>query len=331
MDGKIEQMVYGGVIFLSILAVVYLVNSSGILATNFITLTDLDSWLGFLFKTENLLLILIFPIPFAIISLLSHFKEKREVYIISFGGAIPALLISLAIFGFGTEKILLKVLFIVAIFAIIQLCFIKKDELKSYVTFRTASESSKTAFLIIGVGIFLTAAMIGIANNEANTEMFGEKVMELSFNQQSGGQELTTLLADSFLKSQQQTVDAIILSPQYQKLTTKTDPDVQEFVVMMNGVQEDVHSPLTRQKVIDEMKKAQGSGAAGQPLTFDFLRRQSPMIGLIADYYWLLNALSLATLFTFVANLLLSNIAGAYAATLRKFMESFTGETKIAQ
>ena len=322
MDKKIKLGISGATVFLSLLASAFFLKSSGLITTNFVNLTTLDSWLAFLLTPNIILLAVIFPVPLAIISALTHFEEKTGVYMVSFGGAIPAAVISLVLFGISFEKIVLSVFFLAGLLVLIESSFIKKSELKRYITFRTAAQSSKTAILIIAIGGFIAAGSIGFANNAGNVKVLGEKLIEFSFNQQSGTQELSEVLATSLINSQKQTVDAIMHTPQFQKLATKADPDVQAFVATMNATRENTGSPQMRGKVIEQIQNAQRQGSSGQPITFDFLRRQSPMIATIADYYWLINAFSLFTLLMFASNIVLSNLAGLYAAAGRRVIEA---------
>ncbi len=321
MDKRIEYAVYGAVIFASFFAGAFLLKSSGIATANFINLADLQPLLAFAFSANSIMLLFIFPLPIAIISMLTHTNGKMEVYLIALGGAIAATILSLVVFGVSFEKIIIGIFFLMSIFVLIELSFIKKDELKKYITFRSASESSKTAFLLLGAGLIIAGASISLANNEQNAKLLGDKIMEVAFNQTTGTDELTIALADSIIKTQKQTVDGIIVGESFQKLTQKNDPDVLAFVAGMNVLSGSINSPQTRALVIARMKKAQSEKLAEQPINFEFLRKQSPIIGMIADNYWLINASSLATLFFFVSNILICNLAGLYAAVMRKFLE----------
>ena len=98
MDKKIKLGISGATVFLSLLASAFFLKSSGLITTNFVNLTTLDSWLAFLLTPNIILLAVIFPVPLAIISALTHFEEKTGVYMVSFGGAIPAAVISLVLF-----------------------------------------------------------------------------------------------------------------------------------------------------------------------------------------------------------------------------------------
>src|SRR3989338_4743416 len=322
MDEKAELGIYTVIVFFTLLASAFLLKASGIITINLITFSDLDSWLALLFSTNLVLLALVFPIPLAIISALTHFKEKMEVFAVALIGAIPAATISLAVFGISFEKILLAIFLLAGLVVLIEVSFMKKKELKTLVTFRTAAHSAKSAGIIMAIGLLFAAGSIAYANNDANVKIFGEKVMELTFNQKQGTQDLTGALADSLIANQKQTVGAIMQSDQFTRLTEKTDPDVQAFVLSMIGLRDQINSPQTRQKVIDEMRKQQASGSGSQPITFEFLRRQSPMIGLMADYLWLINTFGILSLAMFVLNLFISNLAGAYAALIRRAIEA---------
>ncbi len=324
MDKEVPKILYGTAIFLLVLVSAVLLRVSGIVGKNFLAITSPESLAAFFISAPLVFLAAALPLCYGLVSMLTHSKGKASVYGIALGGAVPAAVIALIISGFTFEKILLAVFFLISLAVVIETSYLKKDELKKYVTFRTASASAKGALLVVAAGLFISSASIGLAQNDQNVKLFGEKVIELAFSQKSGSSELASALADSLLKSQQLTLASIISSGQYKQVAAKTDADSQAFAAYMNAYGQALQSPDTKQKLVQELKRA--SSSQGTPITFKLLRSQSPAIGFIADYYWLINAAGLTTMFVFFANLLLSNLAGLYAALIRKVLEAVEAE-----
>src|SRR3989344_6563577 len=191
MDENTRKFAYGAIVFVLVLICAILFKFSGFASANLLNITDLDSFIAFLVSAPLLFLAALLPLFFAVISLLLASKNRAFIYTAALGGAVSAIFISLLIFGFSFEKIILAIFFLCSLVAFIEAGTVRMAEFKSYPTFRTASSSSRTAFLIIGIGLFIASASLGLASNEENAAIFGEKVISLSFNQQSGGAELT--------------------------------------------------------------------------------------------------------------------------------------------
>ncbi len=321
MEKLHEQLVFCATIFISVLASSLLFASSGFLRIDVLALSSLDAILKTFLTAQFILLAAIFPIPFALLSALSHSKEKLEVYKIGFAGMFPALLISMLLSGFGFHELVLSFFMLAGIPVLLELTYLKKGELKRLVTFRTASGASQKAFLVLSFGLFISLAVVNLEHNDEKVIALGEKVMELAFSDDSDlGNAASDVAAGLLIDSQKKALGQITGAPQFEKLKSKQDPDVQGFVLSMQQTQARLEDPQVREELVREIKEKQQASAP--PISFALLREQSPIINAMANYYWLISAFTLAAFFSFFANIIGANIAGAYAALIRKVLES---------
>lgn len=281
--------------------------------------------LGKAFSLRFTLFALILPLTFALISLLPFYFGRLESHAMAFASSLLALIALIALFGFSGGGILLALFFGIGIIAAIEFTRMRKDELKRFVTLRAVISSTKMALFIVSIGVLLTSAMSAYRDNDANTKKIGDDLIAVAFKPNIGQSGLTDKIADVMLQSQKQGLSVILSTPQFQKLREKTDLDVQAFVLTMDVAGAALESPEVKQKLADEFNKQaegmQGLASVKQLLTIDVLRKQSPILDMLFRYYWVLLAFGMWTTFLMFANLLVANLAGIYAAVMRKIIE----------
>lgn len=271
------------------------------------------------FSFPVIALAIVFPFTFAIISVLSHLKDKMFTYKATIAGSVVALLLSLILFGFGAEKLVLALFYFISLLAVVELSYVKKEEVKTLITYRTASFASQKAFLVIALGLLVSSAIVLKETNEQRVEAIGNEFFDAVLKNTSATSGLEGITADVLISQQKQALATITFTPQFQRLAIKPDTDVQAFVFMMNGMQQNIDNPGYREKIVEEVKKV--SGQATKSLSFSSLRESIPLFDAGAKYYWALGAVTITTTFIFIANLLAANLAGLYAAGLRKIIE----------
>ncbi len=280
--------------------------------------------LGKVFTIRFTLFALLLPLTLALISLLPFYYGRAYTYSVSLGASFLALLPIIVLLGFSKLGIVLAIFFGIGVVAILELTYLKKGEFKKLVTFRSVASSCKTGLLVISIGVLLTSGYAEHRDNEKSTKKIGDELISLAFRQDVGQSGLTDNIADLTLQAQKQSLALVSSTPQFEKLREKTDPDVQLYVITVDKTREALDSPELRQKTIDELNK-RADGMAGvlagkQLLTIDVLRKQSPMLDLIFTYYWLFAAIGTWTTFLMFANIVLVNLAGIYAAAIRKII-----------
>lgn len=293
---------------------------TGLQHYDLLNLASIDGIIRFVLSFPIILFALILPLPYAIVSVLVFFEtNKIEVYKIGLIGTFTGLLISIIIFGFSLDSIVVSFFYLLSMVTLIETANFKKDELKQLVTFRTASAASHKAFFLIAVSLLLISASDGIQNQEKYVDELGEMVMDMAFTNVGGSNDPAELAADLLIKNQKETIDTITRLPEFTVLREKEDTDVKTFVASMDSLAENIDSPETRRATIEAIKERQGT--IQNILTFDFVRSQSPLVDAVADYYWLITAFSIFFFFIFYVNLIAINIAGFYAAVIRKLIE----------
>ncbi|VVC00668.1 Uncharacterised protein [uncultured archaeon] len=319
MDTRIIAAAFALMIALSIAAWGFFLYQSGITGINTLTTKGVSEMLSKATSLGFILFALGLSFTVGIIALLPHFYGRQKAYIVSFGGAFAGLAALIAMFGFAATGFITAIFFGIGIVAMLESVYLKKGELKRFVTFRTTASAAKALFILLAIGFFISTALVERADNEKNVKEFGDSVMELAIKPNAGGSGLTDRLAETLLASQKQAIAMISSSQQFQNLRGKQDPDVQAFVLSMDAIQQGMDSPEAKKKVADELAKR--ADESQQVITFDLIRQQSPALDLIAKYYWLVIAGSMAMLFMFLSNILLSNLAGFFAAAMRKIIE----------
>ncbi|HLC79547.1 MAG TPA: hypothetical protein VJG83_03900 [archaeon] len=327
MEKNLQTVLFASIIFVLLLASALLASGSGIFSMDLLSAGEnFPQGILSLINTELILLGILFPLLLGFISALTHSLDRKTIYICTLGGCLPAILISFLLFGLGLVEILFAIFVLVAIVLVVEISFVKSKELKTLVTFRTASSAGKTAFLALAIALFISSAAIGLENNEKNVKELGDKIIDLAVGGGSTNSSLAAASADLLINSQKQAVGSIAKSPQFEKLRSKQDPDVQTFVVAIDSMQAQLDSPHAREQVISEIEKK--APQAKSSINFEFLRKTSPMIDAIATYYWLISAFAITSAFLFFSNLIGSNLAGFFAAVIRKVLEFMHSEAQ---
>ncbi len=283
--------------------------------------------LGKVFSVRFSLFAIIFPATLALIAILPFYYARAKAYAISFCSCALALLALIVLFGFSKLGIINATFFGLGIVAMLEMCRLKKEEFKKFITFRSVASSCRIGLLIVSIGVLLTSAITAYKENDANTKQIGDDLIGVALRQDGRQSALTDKIADIVVQSQKQSITLISSTPQFEKLREKTDPDVQLYVATVDKTKEGINSPEMKQKILDELNKqveTAGGGAGAQLVTADVLRKQSPIMDLIFRYYWALAAFGIWSTFLAFANILVANLAGAYAAAIR----AAAGQTK---
>tara|TARA_Y100000310_G_scaffold345828_1_gene470717 strand:- start:8291 stop:9301 length:1011 start_codon:yes stop_codon:yes gene_type:complete len=315
MDETQETILLGIIFGFTIVAVAFLSFFSGLDELNFVNPFLFEDILNLVSSIGFIAFVLVLPLPYAVLIVLSMHKEKKEVYGITGIGILLAIISWILLFGINANEILLGVFFIISLRILIEVALIKKDELHRFVTYRTAAEAAKTAFFIFAIGIFISSAMIEQNNQEQKIQEFGNAIMDIAF-EQSGNETTNELLADLILNTQKKTITSIMQTPQYQDIEDKTDNDVISFVLLMEALETKVNAESTKQEILDQLDENQQNNQ--QILTFETLRQQSPLINTVAENLWLIVSSSIALMFIFFSNLIFANLTGVYTSILNK-------------
>lgn len=320
IDKKYAPIGVAALIAISIILWTSFLGASAVSGVNVLTTKGFAEMLEKASSVNFILFALLLPLTISLVSLLAFYFDRVKAYATAFGAELLGLVVLVALNGFDVAGIVTAFFFGAGTVALLEFSYLKKEEYKKLVTFRTTSSAAKVFFVLLAVGVFLGTAALAYGENEKNVKEFGDTVMELAFRPIGGGEGLSEKLADVLIQSQSQALQQITATPQFQKLRGKEDVDVQTFVLLIDKTQENVNSPLARARIVEELNKQMQS--ATEVLNFDVLRKQSPMLESIAQNYWLILAFTFTSFFTLIANLILANLAGIYAAVMRKIIET---------
>jgi len=293
---------------------------SGIQDLNLLNPFVFEEIIGLISSLLFIVFVLALPIPFAILGALSNYKDKETIRKISAIAVAISIIAWIILLGVSAGDIILGVFFILSLLIFIEIVYLKQEELTKMVMFRSTSGAARKALFIIAIGLFIGTAMVELENQEQNTQIFGETVMELAFAQ-SGTEDPSELLANLIINTQKQTITSITGLSQFEKLREKEDVDVITFVTVMDSLEENVDSEEIREKVLQQLEGSQNQ--VEEILSFDYIRQQVPIIDIMAENIWIMLALSTAFLFLFFSNVLIANLAGIYSAALDEIIGSF--------
>ena len=253
---------------------------------------------------------LLFPVSFGVVSGLSHSLEKKQLLMASIAGTVLGIIAMLALSGFSVEKIFVAAGFAAGIIAAVQYSFVKKEEFKTLVVYRTGYASAKTGFLIFGIFLFVAVAFGLGTNNEAGSQDFKDAVMGMAYSP-ANVDAISGQSADILLNARKQSVSDIISTPEFEALRDNNDAESKGFVQRMALIEQSTNSAETRQKLVRQIREKQN----GQQLvTFDSIAERVPYLAFLANYYWLFASFAVFTTFIFFANIVAANLAALYAS-----------------
>ncbi|MBS3058259.1 MAG: hypothetical protein J4478_02550 [Candidatus Diapherotrites archaeon] len=306
MEEKAQTLVYSAIAFLSVLAASFFLNASGIQAVKLASLEGISSSLKQFLSLEFAGLLVSVAIAFAIANTACLRKSRNFAFKAVLPASAVALIVSLLAFGAGTEKIFLSVFFITALAMLIETASLRKQELKKFITFRASANASQKAVLIIAIGLFASTAFIVFSNQQEFTSKFEKAVIDIALKQASTG-DLADSSAGLLIQTQKQSLQSVIQTPQFQKLEEKEDADVQAFVQLMLGLDSRLDSPEVKESLKAQVLENFENNK--QLLTFDLVKKQVPMLQTVEDFYWLIAAITITSLFLFLGNVIITPLA----------------------
>jgi len=311
-----EAIIYATIITALTAAGGYLLSSSGIQASKLALFSSIKETAQRMLSPEFLGFLLCGAIVFALVSFLSiKSSGKKQAYIPSIAGIAAGIAITLALFGASLENFMLSAFLILAAAILIETAFIKKDEFRKFVSFRTASSASQKAVLIMAIGIFLSTAYAVNAEKAKYIQDFESETLKLALGSQGQGSTgLADSAADSIIQMQKQSIQQITSTSQYQGLKAKQDIEAQAFVTMIDNLEARLDSTEMKEQVKQQL--AQSLESSKSIISFDTIKKQAPFIQTMEDYYWLIAAFAAFSAFMLLGNLIIANLAAAFAALL---------------
>jgi hypothetical protein len=306
------------VIFIALIAALtiicgFLLQASGVEALKLATFKGLKEAIPKLLSTPFIAFFILSAVIFALVNYLCLSKTKAFTYKTALPGLLVGIVISLLAFGFTTEKLFIAIFLLIGTLVLIETAFIKKQEFKKFISFRTSSSATQKAMLLIALGLFLSTAFTILNNQEKFVKEFEQEMLDMALGQ-AGGNQIADAAVEMNIQANKQAVGLITQTPQFNALRSKSDPEVQSFVNMMNSLESQIDTPAMKEAIKQQVLASQEN--AKSIVSFEMLRDKIPFLKTIEGFYWLIAGLGIAGVFLFFANLILANLAGLFTALL---------------
>ena len=331
-----KTIIFAAIIFIATIASAFFLNATGLGIQKFL---DFEFWINFVKNIAskeamglilNLAgLILVFPLIYT--SAIAAVKKDTSLQAIaacSISSAAAAIL-SLLLFPNFQYYWIIAIFFIASVPIAIQ-AFSKN--IKEYVE-QKASKSINFAvqrgMLVIIIGCFVFGVAVLMPQNQTMVLQTEYKVVEYALAQTTatpGGIDLSEKVADMLIQYQGQMLSQIVSTEQYQKLKTKTDPDVIAYTAGMDAIEQQLQNPVFRQQLVQQIKQNQDTAIEQAGLDKETMVqaiRKQPMFQIIEPLFWLLLTILLITIMG-ILRLLTGILGTAYTIILDKALPEET-------
>ena len=186
----------------------------------------------------------------------------------------------------------------------------KEKELKYLQKFRSGSSAVGKISLIISIGLFVALLIAGYSSHTQLKETLVQDVLSLTIGDGIKLEDMfIELLVGQTINSQVQTIDTIIKIPEIDKLKAKNDPDGILLAQKLQTMKEVFQSDSMRKQIMAALKNSKiDPGKEVLP--------QMPIIGQLAEYSWIVYAISGFITVSLIGGMVIANLAGIIYAGL---------------
>jgi len=194
----------------------------------------------------------------------------------------------------------------------------KEAELKKWAIARSGAASAGKITLFIAVGLFLSIIILTAQNQAYYEKNFVSDLLSITIGDSSTLKDsLNEPLVETMIQTQQQTVQAIMATPQYVALEQKSDAEVLGFVATMDSIETQMKTKQYKDTILQEISSQSNSLDIGEGII-----AQMPMIKIAAQYAWILYAIEGLILLLFIGGLFTKNIAALIYFVLEKIFNN---------
>jgi len=287
-----KPILFAAAVFVSILLWIFFLNASGISLKEALLLGKYKATLATVLSTSFLLATLLFPLPFALTAIATKKIEKQKALRFCLPAAAAATIAAFAIFPVVSESALVFIFYIISFLPIIESADLGFKELKRFITPRATSNAVSKANLILSIGLFIASALI-IMPSPDYVKSFEESILSSVSSDGGKNLDISDLSTTLIIQTQKESYLAITSNPLFEKLRTKTDPDVNNFVSAVDSRIAEIDSEEYKQAILQTVKANQGNILQGQGFTtpFELVKKQVPMFQTLEQYLWAMEAL----------------------------------------
>ena len=279
------------------------------------------------------LFLILFPLTIAAIAAFAKIMEKKSAMLFTAIGAAAGGLVSMIAFPILREFWLLGLFYIISVPLIVETAASKYAELRSFVSTRTFMAAAGRSTMMIGIALFVLSAVVVLPQQGEQVKRFEETFMENIFEGISSGknqQQIAAGTADILIDAQKQTLDAVIGTPQFQKLRDKTaDIDVQAFVLLAGNYRQYMDSGDYRKLVSDQLGKSTADISQKIDIVA-MIKKQMPFIEMLERYLWAIQGFGLAAAFMLIGGIIFKPAAALYGLLFERMLGMLLAEKQNA-
>ncbi len=289
-------------ILLSVILWSYFLNASGLTLTKILDLNEINQVISILKTSEFLFFVFLFPITIALTAIHAKTEEnKLNSFIVSLGGTITGLIISMLLFSGLQEYFLAGIFYLIGLALAVELIHVKKLELKKYVSIRLLGTGIHKTGTILALGFFLITALTVYNNQEMYEKQIDEQLLKIAGGEQTT-QQLTDMFTEAIIKTQKQTAKQIIELPQFQALENSSDPNAILFYQAVLIQKDYLDSEEYKKLVEQEIQKEQDLSNEQLESVLEGVKQQMPLFGIITDLLWLMMGFAVFSVFLLLSN-----------------------------
>jgi len=278
------------------------------------------------------LFLILFPLTIAAIAAFAKIMEKKSAMLFTAIGAAAGGLVSMIAFPILQEFWLLGIFFLVSVPLMVETASAKYAELKSFVSTRTFMAAAGRSTMIIGIALFALSAVVVLPQQDQQIKRFEETFMENIFAGISSGkaqQDLAGSAADMVISAQKQAADSLVNNAVFEKLRSKTDPDVAVFVAATDRMRQFLDGDEYRQQIANQVGKSTADISKKVDIV-PVIKKQMPFIETLERYLWAIQGFGLAAAFMLIANIVFKPAAVLYGLLLERIFGMLLAEKQNA-
>ncbi|MFH0954778.1 MAG: hypothetical protein V1777_01630 [Candidatus Micrarchaeota archaeon] len=272
------------------------------------------------------LFLLSVPLLGVLASAASFWIEKKIAWLSLGIGSAVGLGLSVVVFPSLADFFWVGVFFVIGVLVSIQQVYMKKDELKHWITFRLAKIGVQRHLALVAVGLILFSAATILPQKSMFAEKFENDLADTIFSGNSTGNlktQLSDSLAETSVQSQRQLLNQLVLLPQYTALrddmqNTKT----QAFVSVMGQLQSTVNSDSYKKTIQDQIEQQTAGVTVNPAEVFNKVKENFPLFTAFGEWLWLIFGVGLASMFLFFSSFILAPLGMVYGFLLNKIFKT---------
>lgn len=293
---------------ISIIAWAFLLSSSGFVLKNAMLVSGMDRTISSVLGWQFILFLAVFPLTFGLIAIQARLFEKKQLLINAYVGVLAGGIVSVIAFPGLRQYWLIGIFYLIAVYLCIVTAGLNFLELKKWVLPRAMMNSMEKATIALGIGVFLSLLLWAYSGQAELVKDFENEIMAKAG---ATPENLADASATMLVQANTQFLGQLASSPQYSALkASQSSAESQDFVAFIQNWETQAKSP--------EYKDALKQQVMAQNKTdvISLVKQRVPFFETLTQWYWLLIAISLTSIFFFAASMVFRPLCALYGMVL---------------